>query len=309
MMIERDNLRDALIAAALGGAVALWLNGCATIPPATPTAAQLAPAPAPTPAAPPRVTGAMILAEQPTEVQDAIEHYQRGAWPSFHSAHGLLLPYSERMDPVTVDCAPLHVTDVLLQPGETITDVALGDSERWLATPAAGGNPTDATPHVLIKAEMPNLETNGTIYTNLHTYRLNLRSRSKTTLDWVQWYYADEVLAQMHAADTAPAVDPQPVDPVAPTVDPSRLNFAYKIEGPAVPWKALKAFDDGTRTWIEMPRTPSPITAALLGENGTMLNYRVRGQYYIVDSLFSRAQLVSGAGRDQDKVTIVRSQP
>src|SRR5713101_4217739 len=191
-LIDRENLRDALIAVAIGSAVALALNGCSTTSPAAPTAAQLTPEPASAPAPAPRITGAMILAQQPKEVQDAIEHYRRGAWPSFHSAHGRLTPYSERMDPVTVDCAPLHITDVLLEPGETIIDVALGDSERWLATPASAGNPTDATPHVLIKAEMPGISTNASIFTDRHTYRLALRSRAQTSLDWVQFYFPDE---------------------------------------------------------------------------------------------------------------------
>ena len=293
----------------IGLALACVLGGCAAVPPPpTPTAAQLAPAPVATPAAP-RITGAMILAQQPAEVQYAIGHHQQqgGAWPSFHNAHGALWPWSERMTPVIVDCAPLHITDVMLEPGETITDVALGDNERWIATPAAGGNPTNATPHVLFKAEMPDLETNASIFTDLRTYRLTLRSHAHSSLDWVSFYFPDEILAQMHAADTAPATPPQQADPIAPTVDPSRLNFAYKVSGPHLPWTPVKIFDDGTRTWIEMPASTSPITPALLGDNGTMLNYRVRNNYYLVDSLFNRAELVSGVGRDQDKVIIERN--
>jgi type IV secretion system protein VirB9 len=135
-----------------------------------------------------------------------------------------------------------------------------------------------------------------------------LRSHARTTLDWVQFYYPHEVLAQMHAADTAPAIAREPADPIVPSVDPGRLNFAYEVSGPHLPWTPVKVFDDGTRTWIEMPQTTSPITPALLGDNGTMLNYRVRGQYYVVDSLFSRAELVSGVGRQQDRVTITRSE-
>lgn len=62
--IDRENLRDALIAIAIGSAIALILNGCATTPaPAAPTAAQLAPVPAPAAAPAPRITGAMILAQ------------------------------------------------------------------------------------------------------------------------------------------------------------------------------------------------------------------------------------------------------
>ena len=40
-------------------------------------------------------------------------------------------------------------------------------------------------------------------------------------------------------------------------------------------------------------------------DGGTqMVNYRVEGNYYVVDRLFSDAILVSGVGRDQDRVTI-----
>jgi type IV secretion system protein TrbG len=308
MTIEKDPRREAAIAAVLGGAIALALTGCTTVQPPAPTPAQLAPVAVATPTPAPRITGAMILAEQPAEVQQAIDHHRRG-WPVFHSAHGRLQAYSDRMDPAVVDCAPLHITDVLLEPGETITDVALGDSERWLATPAAGGNPTNATPHVLFKAELPDLETNASIFTDRHTYRLTLRSHAHSSLDWVAFYFPDEVLAQMRAADAAPVTDPVTADPVAPTVDPSRLNFAYKIEGPALPWKPLRALDDGTHVWIEMPPSTSPVRPALLGDGGTMLNYRVRGLYYETDSLFSEATLVNGAGRSQDRVTISRSQP
>jgi hypothetical protein len=82
MIMNRENLRDALMATAIG--LAAWAqSGCAEThqPPPSPTVAQLAPEPAPTPA--PRITGAIILAEQPPEVQQAIQrHAPGGAWPA-----------------------------------------------------------------------------------------------------------------------------------------------------------------------------------------------------------------------------------
>ena len=35
-----------------------------------------------------------------------------------------------------------------------------------------------------------------------------------------------------------------------------------------------------------------------------MVNYRVRGNYYVVDRLFDQAVLLAGVGREQDRVTI-----
>ena len=40
------------------------------------------------------------------------------------------------------------------------------------------------------------------------------------------------------------------------------------------------------------------------GRGTQMVNYRVKGNYYVVDRLFSDAILVAGVGRDQDRVTI-----
>jgi type IV secretion system protein VirB9 len=226
---------------------------------------------------------------------------------------------------VLVEGAPLHETDLELGQNEIITGVELGDSVRWEATSAASGDPATPTPHVIIKAHEAGIATNGTIFTTKRIYRLKLRSYQHTAQESIGFYFPDEVLAAMHAADTAPVANdptntlvadssarlagsPNAADPTAPSVDPSRLNFAYRIDGPALRWRPVRAFDDGTRTWIEMPPSPSPVAPALLGDNGTMLNYRVRGSYYIVDSLFSRAELVAGVGRSQDRVTIARTE-
>ncbi len=81
--VNRDNLRDALIAVALGCTLAWLLSSCALQPqpPPTTTAAQLTQVAAPAP----KVTGAMILAQQPPAVQQAItRHAQAARWPSFH---------------------------------------------------------------------------------------------------------------------------------------------------------------------------------------------------------------------------------
>ena len=38
-----------------------------------------------------------------------------------------------------------------------------------------------------------------------------------------------------------------------------------------------------------------------------LANYRVAGNYYIVDRLFDQAVLLAGVGREQDRVTITYS--
>ena len=85
--VNRDNLRDALIAVAVGLTLAWLLSSCAAQPqpPLTMTAAQLTQVATPAP----KVTGAMILAQQPPEVQQAITRLAQDArWPSFHVDRG-----------------------------------------------------------------------------------------------------------------------------------------------------------------------------------------------------------------------------
>lgn len=123
--------------------LALLFSACASQqqPPPPPPLKLVTESPNEPSATPPPVTGAQLLAQQPSEVQAAIkEHEQGGKWLVYRTAEHTLYPYDQEPQPA-VDCAPLRTTDIQLQPGETITDVALGDTERWMATPAASGDP------------------------------------------------------------------------------------------------------------------------------------------------------------------------
>ena len=264
----------------------------------------------------PLPNGAQILAQQPAEVQGAVkEHEQDGKWPVYRTAEYTLYPYNREPEP-TVDCAPLRTTDIQLQPGETITDVALGDTERWMATPAASGDPRNAVPHLAVKPQVPGIETNLAIYTTKHIYHMLLHSRARAMQE-VEFYYPDELIAAMKDADTAVAnAKQEAVDPPGESndsvkvaaVDPAQINFAYTVAGPNVPWKPVRAFDDGSHVYVQMPAgmksSEAPALLINAGSGSQMVNYRVKGNYYVVDRLFSDAILVAGVGRDQDCVTI-----
>ncbi len=241
---------------------------------------------------------------------------QNGKWPVYKTAQLVLYPYGEDPEPV-VDCEPLRTTDIQLQPGETITDVAMGDTERWMATPAASGDPRNPVPHLAVKPQVPGIETNLTIYTTKHIYHLLLRSRGRHAMQEVEFYYPDELLTAMKEADAAAAKAKQEaVDPPGDSddvvkvanVDPAQLNFAYTVAGANVPWKPIRAFDDGSHVYIQMPAgmktSEAPALLINAGSGTQMVNYRVEGNYYVVDRLFTDAILVSGVGRDQDRVTI-----
>ena len=269
-----------------------------------------------TEAAPPPLKSADLLAQQPSEVQAAVnQHEQDGAWAVFKSENLQLYPFGEGPEPL-IDCEPLKSTDIQLQAGETITDVAMGDSERWQAVPAASGDPRQPTPHIAIKPQAPGIKTNLTIYTTHHIYHLALRSRPGHGIEQVTFYYPEELLAAMREADRKASenksdTDAKGEDIVAATlrtIDPAALNFSYTISGPKVPWRPIRAFDDRTHVYIEMPHqmNTSDAPALLIDSAGgnQVVNYRVRGNYYVIDRLFERAVLLAGVGRAQDRVVV-----
>lgn len=298
--------------------LALMMGGCAAQRQSAPPPPKLAVEAAPKAETPPPPTGAEILAAQPAPVQDAVkQHEQNGKWPTYRTPAYVLYPYGEGAQP-SVDCAPLRTTDIQLAAGETITDVAIGDQARWMATPASSGDPRKPVPHLAVKPQMAGIETNLTIYTTKHIYHLLLRSRGRVMQE-VEFYYPDELLAAMAAADQAHAKAEQEAAADAPAddggvvkavaIDPAQLNFDYAVAGPNVPWKPRRVYDDHAHVYIQMPAgmktSEAPALMVEAGGGTQMVNYRVvDGDTYETDRLFNRAELVSGVGREQDRVTI-----
>ena len=295
--------------------LALTLGGCAAKQPAPPPLKLVTEAdPAAVAPAPP--TPRQMLAEQPPEVQKAVKaHDKNGNWPIYRTPAHTLYPYNQEPEPV-VNCAPLRTTDIQLQPGETITDVALGDSERWMATPASSGDPRNPVPHLAMKPQGAGIETNLTIYTTKHIYHMLLRSRGSHAMQEVAFYYPDELTMAMKHTDGAASTKQEAADPPGDSenivkvaaVDPAQLNFAYTVAGANVPWRPIRAFDDGSHVYVQMSAgmksSEAPALLINAGSGNQMVNYRVKGNYYVVDRLFSDAILVSGVGRDQDRVKI-----
>ena len=93
-------------------------------------------------------------------------------------------------------------------------------------------------------------------------------------------------------------------EPVAASVAVEHLNFNYAIEGDAPAWRPIRAFDDGAQVFIEFPPALDSSEAPplfVIGSSGKaeLVNYRLRGRYYVVDRLFGVAELRLGEKRQQ----------
>ena len=206
--------------------------------------------------------------------------------------------------------APGEVTDIELEPGERLTGsgpVAAGDTVRWIIGDTESGSGATQRIHILVKPIRPNLTTNLVINTDRRTYLLELHSDRHTYMASVSWQYPADALIAVRGQNAAANA----AAPISAGVDVTRLNFRYRITGDAPPWRPLSAFDDGAKVYIEMPPGVSqgdmpPLFIIGPQGDGQLVNYRIRGIYYIVDRLFAAAELRLG-GKHQQVVRIVRT--
>jgi type IV secretion system protein TrbG len=202
--------------------------------------------------------------------------------------------------------APGAVTDIALQPGENLIAVASGDTVRWVIGDTTSGSGADKRTHILVKPFASGLATNLVITTDRRSYHLQLASTERTAMTALSWTYPQDALIALKRA----ATDADAAAPVASGLAIDALNFDYAINGDHPSWRPLRAFDDGRQTFIAFPATIAVGEAPplfVIGREGTaeLVNYRMRGRFYIVDRLFDVAELRLGL-KKQDIVRIER---
>jgi type IV secretion system protein VirB9 len=196
--------------------------------------------------------------------------------------------------------APGVVTDITLQAGENLVAVAAGDTVRWVIGDTTSGTGTDKRTHILVKPFTSGLATNLVVTTDRRSYHLQLTATSRTAMAALSWTYpADQLIALRRAAEQVAAAAP-----VSEGLAVDSLHFNYAISGDAPVWRPLRAFDDGRQTFVEFPVTIAVGEAPplfVVGPTGEveLVNYRVRGRYYVVDRIFDTAELRLGTKKQQ----------
>jgi type IV secretion system protein TrbG len=196
--------------------------------------------------------------------------------------------------------APERVTDITLQPGETLTSVSAGDTVRWVIGDTVSGSGDNQRTHVLVKPFAPGLKTNLVITTDRRSYHLQLESTQRTAMAAISWTYSEDQIIALRRRNA----EAEATMPVASNVALENIRFRYAISGDTPPWRPVRAFDDGHKVYIEFPRridqgeAPPLFVVGAKGDN-QLVNYRMRGNYYIVDRLFAAAELRLGTAPQQ----------
>jgi len=178
--------------------------------------------------------------------------------------------------------SPSFISAILLEPGESLGDVAAGDTSRWMVQETSAETGIDGRTIVLVKPQATGLRTNIVLVTDRRTYTIEAIAQAGSAYSaQIAWCYPAEEEARMASVD--------------------QLDFGYRVRatrGGRPNWMPTRVFDDGRRTWIEMPEAARssdlPPLFVITGEGAELVNYRVQGRRYMVDRIFDVAELRLG---------------
>ena len=214
--------------------------------------------------------------------------------------------------------APEQVTDIALGSGERLISVSAGDTENWILGDTLSGEGDTEQVHILVKPIKSGLTTNLIVTTSERVYHAELTSYRETYMAAVSWRYPQNGFVSLsgtkptkrQGSSSLTSYTPELVQSVPAGLSVDALKFRYEIEGDTPHWRPLRAFDDGRKVYIQFParidqgEAPPLFVVSTEGET-QLVNYRMKGRYYVVDRLFARAELRLGE-KDQKVVRIDR---
>lgn len=209
-------------------------------------------------------------------------------------AVSLIYPYYEDSLYV-VNTGINRVTDIQLGIGETFVKAIGGDTSQWMIDTAI----INKTSHVYIKPLQQNANTNIVINTDRRSYRLLVGVKnvynSLVIFDFSEENAKLEKARQL-TKDTQQMNSLKSADEV---IDIRYLNYKYVTKANKGMDEMLcpkKVFDDGLKTYIEMPKNRYDLPVLydvddINKQKLTLVNYRIKGKYYVADKVFNHARL------------------
>ena len=209
--------------------------------------------------------------------------------------------------------SPLRVTVISLRQGERLTSMVAGDTVRWQIAETTSGSGASVQTHVVVKPLRGDLTTNLVLTTSERVYLLNLRAtnQANSANAAVAWEYPMDAPLDVEAI----LADPARAAELGARLPLDQLETRYRLEvrgfmATRPVWMPETVFDDGAKTYIRFPAIAAHVELPplfVIGADGEaqLVNYRVRGQTYVVDQLFERGELRLGSQR----VRIARQVP
>ena len=252
-------------------------------------------------------------------IEDAARRWAHtGDAPVLVGTNGVVM-YAYGESHPTVTCAPLRVCVIRLIAREHVTNMAIGDSVRWLIASAQAGAGAEVTPVVIIKPTEADLVTNLAITTDAgRVYYLTLRSDPRKYVPEIGFYDPQQIVIRLSgeqaAAEAKAAARADTVVDDLGAVDPASLDFGFTCRAKnrdVERWLPVRVFAGGGHTYVQMPATlaygDAPALFNLVGSGRhpqtELINSRLIHGYYVIDGLPSRFELLLGAGKGARTVT------
>lgn len=205
--------------------------------------------------------------------------------------------------------APLRVTALTLEPGEKIiSPPASGDTTNFvLGTGVSVINGSQAT--VLhMKTISEGKSTNMSVSTDRRVYNFVLSSYKETYMPMVSFKYP----LDDYKLTTGQKVKDKALQDLTVSGSITNFDFSYeivKLTKNAIAWAPNIVFNDGKKTYIQFfsaDRTSyAPVLFQVIDGKRVVTNYRVAGDYYIVDEVLNHFELIVDVN-DNNIVTVKR---
>ena len=267
-------------------------------------------------------------ADQTAQGEKAVQNANKNALltPNANSFFNAISTYDYMPGALyTIYAAPMRITDISLAPGEKIISNAAGDTLRWQVSQTYSGQADQVSQHILVKPDLPNLDNTMVINTDQHVYHLILKSTNNDTyMVAVSWRYPGSMV---QSGQNIPGEQVSSSGPDSGVglgnskaadsygLNLNNLDFNYQfgmLKGAQPAWYPTRVFSDGRQTFIQFPEnffaseTPVLYVADNNGVYGTMVNWRLKGPYMIVDTVIQKARLQIGIAKTSQ--TIVQIQ-
>jgi type IV secretion system protein VirB9 len=208
-------------------------------------------------------------------------------------------------------CRPGSVCLLRFAHGERLSldDVRVEDATNWTVHIASAPS---AQSQETVLAIMPKSGASATLLhvrSNLRGYHIALMPSNDASMLLASFTYRhddpseqdDPGLAAAGVADAGGAIRS-----TAPHY--GNPDFNYRILGSSPPWKPVRVYRDGGKTYVQFPRggvlsAPRLLLSATTG-NLTPITYRIEGDSYVVDRILEDALLVAGTGSQQQTVLL-----
>ncbi|MBO4704867.1 MAG: TrbG/VirB9 family P-type conjugative transfer protein [Spirochaetaceae bacterium] len=198
---------------------------------------------------------------------------------------------------------PYQLTDIILEPGETVIANPLisEDEQVWELTAGVGrdGTTGESIQHLFLKPVLPGLDSTFIVITDRRTYHFRIMSFDDIHMAMVRFKFS-----KVKDGWNSTALNTYVSGEFVQATDPNMLSFDYKITYNIFKkpdFLPKRIYDDGKQTYIEVDESVlHKELPVLFNESEELMNYTVKGNLFIVPRLITKATL----RLDGKKVTI-----